>query len=183
MKHLPVGPTRGRQRVLADLGQNRSNPSTLSARAWEKLGVAWICIILCVTTMPWSNFTGHSHWRHVLWVPFAEACLKLWFVGDVIGNILLFLPLGWCLGHARSFRSQHSLRRITLAAFALSLSVEFFQVFSHNRSPAMTDVCTNTAGAVIGALLAARRRRDEDKNITRSEDQSPWSYESRSLGV
>ena len=105
--------------------------------------------------------------------PFTEACLKLWFVGDVVGNILLFLPLGWCVIHARSCQWRNPLRRMAFLAVALSLSVEFFQIFCHNRSPAMTDVCTNTTGAVIGALLAVHRQRSERQNHARSKDQRP----------
>lgn len=174
MKHAPIDRARGPQQDLA--GPRCHIALTFhafSAKAWEKLGVAWIGIILCITTMPWSNFTGHSHWTKVLWVPFAEACLKLWFAGDVIGNILLFLPLGWCVIHARPHRRHNHLGRIALAAVALSFSVELFQVFSHERSPAMTDVCTNTAGAVIGALLAARRQRIEREKLSQNERSWP----------
>ena len=130
--------------------------SSSTAKTWERLGVVWTLIILCITTMPWSNFTGHSHWQQVRWLPFSEVCVNLWFAGDVLGNILLFVPLGWCVVLAQPYQWRNQLRRIVFAAAVLSLSVEFFQVFCHNRSPAMSDVCTNILGAVLGALLALR---------------------------
>src|SRR5262245_27741983 len=114
--------------------------------------------------MPWSNFRGYSHWQTVCWIPFSEACLKLRFAGDVLRNILLFVPLGWCVVHTQRYQRRHQLRRIVFAA-ALSLSVEFFQVFCHNRSPAMSDVCTNIVGAVLGPLLALRCQRFGERHL------------------
>lgn len=107
--------------------------------------------------MPWSNFVGHAHWQRVHWIPFAETSLHWWFILDFFGNIVLFLPFGGCGVLSMPHRSGR--RRVLRAAgyaALLSLSVEFFQVYCHNRSPAMTDVCTNVTGALLGAWFIVR---------------------------
>jgi glycopeptide antibiotics resistance protein len=41
-----------------------------------------------------------------------------------------------------------------VTAVALSTSVEFFQVYCHNRHPSTTDIGTNLLGAVFGVMLS-----------------------------
>ena len=42
----------------------------------------------------------------------------------------------------------------SLIAGGISLSIEFFQVFTHNRIPSTTDVLCDTIGAGLGGYLA-----------------------------
>jgi glycopeptide antibiotics resistance protein len=42
---------------------------------------------------------------------------------------------------------------------ALSLSIELYQVYCHNRFPSIFDVITNLAGAVLGVLFALFSRK------------------------
>jgi glycopeptide antibiotics resistance protein len=88
-------------------------------------------------------------------------------VVNVLGNIILFVPLGWLTAvivlHAPSTPALQGLRRGCLAGLALSLSIEVLQYFL-GRAADVDDVLLNTAGAVLGAatgatLSAARRRR------------------------
>jgi glycopeptide antibiotics resistance protein len=131
-----------------------AKPSTLSTREWDGLGVVFTLLILCATTMPWTNFTGQPYWRKVIWLPFADLCWQGWFLSDVVENVVMFVPLGWCMVLAQRSQPQSCLTRVLMLALALSLSGEFFQVFSLQRSPSMTDVCTNTVGTLLAALLA-----------------------------
>jgi len=142
------------QRIVTFSRLVLTRPSVLSTREWDGIGVVWTLLILCATTMPWSNFTGQAYWYRVIWLPFADACWSQWFLSDVFENMLLFLPFGWCLVLAQRSQSQNCLSRVALLATTLSLAVEFFQVFSLRRSPSMTDVWTNTVGAIIAALQA-----------------------------
>ena len=79
---------------------------------------------------------------------------------DIIGNIGWFMIFGYLLHYWRDEDSS-SLRSITtvvLIAAGVSLSIEFFQVFCHNRTPSMTDVICNTIGGYLGAYFSAQYR-------------------------
>lgn len=70
---------------------------------------------------------------------------------NVLGNVALFaLPSAvlWSLGW--------SLRRTVLAGFVLSLGIELLQLAIPGRTTATVDVLSNTVGAAVGWLLAAR---------------------------
>jgi len=67
----------------------------------------------------------------------------------------LFLPLGYLLDRSRSTTTAR--RALFLAAgvaFLFSLSIEWFQVYCHNRHPSPTDVVSNVTGSLIGAVLS-----------------------------
>jgi len=117
-----------------------------------KLWLIWIVVILGLTTMPWENYVGHSHWDLVNWIPFND---HRFAVEDLLANIALFVPFGFFLGRALSGSSRKRVWTLTLLLSAtLSTSVELFQVYCHNRNPSTTDICTNLLGAVVGALLS-----------------------------
>ena len=75
--------------------------------------------------------------------------------GDIVANILLYLPLGFCLALAWPAHR----RRITAlvcsvaAGTLLSLSVEVLQVYSIGRVSSLTDVLINATGTLAGALI------------------------------
>lgn len=126
------------------------------------LSSAWVVVVILVTTTPWSDFQGHPHWGMVEWVPFTEkSVLSLRFQADLVGNLLLFMPLGFWYAGARSARSRRCLLEAALCSLLLSASVELFQVYMHNRIPSMTDVTMNVTGALAGAYmgLTMNRRR------------------------
>jgi hypothetical protein len=158
------------QRVWVFLQVVRTKPSTLSTREWEGLGVVSLLLILCATTMPWTNFTGQAYWRQVVWFPFADACWRQWYLNDVCSNFILFMPLGWCMVFARGSHPQYCLSRVAMMALSLSLAVEFFQVFSLHRTPSMTDVSTNTTGALTAALQAISWQARESRAHRDNED-------------
>jgi glycopeptide antibiotics resistance protein len=119
---------------------------------WRKLWLVWLVAILGVTVLPLKNYVGHAHWNMVTWIPYNEHPLAL---EDVIGNIALFVPFGFFL--KRSLKTL-SLKRVwiltLLMAATISTSVEFFQVYCHNRNPSTTDICDNLLGAALGVWLA-----------------------------
>jgi len=75
--------------------------------------------------------------------------------GDVILNILVYVPLGACAYWA--FPALGRIRFVLpiLLGLALSLSVESVQAFEPARSSELSDVLANTGGAASGVLLAA----------------------------
>jgi glycopeptide antibiotics resistance protein len=118
---------------------------------WWKLWLIWLAVILGFT-MPWTNFTGHSHWVMVRWIPFYDHPLAL---SDVLANMVLFAPFGFLLARHLSGSSPKRVWVVTLlAAVTLSTSIEFVQVFSHDRIPSTTDIVTNLLGAIFGSMLS-----------------------------
>ena len=73
--------------------------------------------------------------------------------GDRISNVLLYLPLGFCLFLSlnRNYRRRISLLLATLLGAALSLAMEIAQVYVSVRVPSFTDLTLNAAGTLIGA--------------------------------
>lgn len=75
---------------------------------------------------------------------------------DALANILLYIPLGFCLATALASRGR-ILRAILVApaGVALSFACELAQVYDTGRDPAMTDVYFNSLGTVLGLVAAA----------------------------
>jgi|GEM_PF-180305 len=75
--------------------------------------------------------------------------------GDVILNILVYVPLGACAFWA--FPALRWMRFVLpiLLGLVLSFSVELVQAFEPARSSELSDVLANTGGAAMGMFLAA----------------------------
>jgi hypothetical protein len=69
---------------------------------------------------------------------------------NLVRNVILFLPLGFFL-----YGLLPRAGLITLVGATLSGSVELLQVFIPGRNSMLVDLLANTAGAGLGALLAA----------------------------
>jgi VanZ family protein len=79
--------------------------------------------------------------------------------GDVLSNILLYIPLG--LFGARALGSWSAGWRVLAMAIlgvALSTGIELTQYFEMSRACELSDVTANLAGAVMGALAEAAVR-------------------------
>ena len=75
--------------------------------------------------------------------------------GDRISNVLLYLPLGFCLFLWLEGRSA---RRVALVVTALlgsllSLCIEIAQAYVSSRVPSLTDLTLNAIGTLGGAIL------------------------------
>jgi len=86
-------------------------------------------------------------------------------VVNVLGNVVLFIPLGWLTTvialYEPSAEGSRAVRRGVLTGLALSVAIEIPQ-YLLGRSADVDDVLLNTAGALVGAtigvaLSAARR--------------------------
>lgn len=74
--------------------------------------------------------------------------------GDHISNVLLYLPLGFCLYlllHER-LRRGPSVAVATLLGSLLSFGVEVAQVYVSSRVPSLLDLTLNAGGALLGAV-------------------------------
>lgn len=94
-------------------------------------------------------------------IPYAEVIsrfphLPLMVIGDMIGNILLFMPFGFALRGALGpgMRAQTSgIVAIMLAGLLFSGLMEAGQLFLEARSSSITDVLNNGVGTLLGAVL------------------------------
>ena len=85
----------------------------------------------------------------------ARGISYFWLI-DIAGNIVVFMPLGAATALAlNAQRTLTSRIRIgTLAGLALSCSIELLQRLSASRVPSLIDILLNTAGTALGALVA-----------------------------
>lgn len=74
--------------------------------------------------------------------------------GDRISNVLLYLPLGFCLYLWLNTRFQRgrSVAIATLLGTLLSLAIEVAQVYVSARVPSLTDLALNAGGTLLGAI-------------------------------
>ncbi len=75
------------------------------------------------------------------------------WLADGLLNLLLFVPLGLGLG----WNGRSVLRAATIG-FLLSTAIELAQLWIPGRDSSLSDVIFNTAGTIVGALLAQRPR-------------------------
>ncbi|HEY5806519.1 MAG TPA: VanZ family protein [Povalibacter sp.] len=73
--------------------------------------------------------------------------------GDRVANVLLYLPLGFCLflWLAPRVRRATSVVVATLLGSVLSLTIEVSQVYISSRVPSLTDLTLNVLGTLVGA--------------------------------
>lgn len=70
---------------------------------------------------------------------------------NVIGNILLFIPLGFDI--PLFFNKKNKLSKIILYGFTASLTIELIQLFTPYNTTDIDDVIFNTLGAVLGFII------------------------------
>ena len=122
----------------------------------------WTTVIVMIGILPLDNFVGHSHWEYIKWIPNAEDLNSpkylLDIFSDIIGNTVLFFPFGYLLSRLLYYRtpSVQLIFPVALAG-ALSLSIEYYQVYCHYRFPGIIDVICNLSGSFIGARYARVR--------------------------
>ena len=111
----------------------------------------------------WANLTGTNlvPLRHHLaafrcWLDdcaAADAALQYLLV-DVVGNVLLFVPLGFTFAAASTRPARWArVAAATLSAALLSLSIEVLQLAMPSRASDVDDVLFNTLGALLGAAV------------------------------
>lgn len=120
----------------------------------------WLAVLFLTPLFPLSDFVGHPHWESIRWIPFQDFSLTLNMLKDVIGNIGWFMIFGYLLHYRTNAdaTSLQSIASVVLIAAGVSLSLELFQVFCHNRVPSMTDVICNTIGGYFGAYFSKQHR-------------------------
>lgn len=132
------------------------------SRHWaDLLFAAYALFIIYCTVIPFK-FIADPHylsrrWHKIDWIPFVQKG-ELTSGGDMLANVIFFMPLGITLALRklmqvyRNFYFREWLQ-VVFSGMGISLLVEFLQVFTYNRQPAVTDVIMNTLGTFIGAAL------------------------------
>ena len=89
---------------------------------------------------------------------------------NIVGNILLFFPLGVLLPIAS--KKTYSLKRIILVSFLFSFLIELIQLvsshFGNYRSVDVDDVILNTTGAMLGFAFVSRSFLKNNKAVRKS---------------
>jgi len=117
------------------------------------LGLALVCSLVAIPVLTLVPNGGTNERQLIPLVriidlrPLSEADTLL----NVMGNILLFLPLGAALC-LLGFR----IRTTIFIAFSLSALVELTQLFVPGRTTSVDDVLLNTLGALVGHALLSR---------------------------
>lgn len=70
---------------------------------------------------------------------------------NVVGNIVVFTPLGWLLPALTS--RADTLTRTLVIGFAVSLTIELLQLISAQRVADVDDLLLNVAGTFLGYLV------------------------------
>jgi VanZ family protein len=74
--------------------------------------------------------------------------------GDLLANILLYMPLGLAIALALAPGRFHALVLAGIGGAALSLAIELAQFFDAGRVSVLSDFYLNVAGTLAGAMLA-----------------------------
>ncbi len=120
-----------------------------------------ILIVLVLLITYGSLYPGNfSHADPDSFEQFFTNMLWITSIGDLLGNIALFLPLGinggWVI-HAR-YRTTHLLLWLT-AGFVFALTLQILQIWLPTRSATLADVLWNMVGLVSGIGIGFLARR------------------------
>ncbi len=142
--------------------ERRSRSSHHPARAQQRAPLLWLGLLYLVFViygslvpleyhaLPWSEALTRFHA-----IPFLD--LGIGSRADWVANLLLFIPLVFlwtgALAHGRHPAVATLLTgAILVAATALSLSIEFTQLFFPQRTVSQNDIAAETLGGMIGAV-------------------------------
>ena len=128
---------------------------------WRRIFLLWLFLIIVVTSFPWV--VCPPQWGRIRWIPLLHSPLRRG--ADAIVNFFLYLPLGFSYVRIRSSTTIKSMLEAGLLGLLLAGSCELYQVFSPVRFPTMTDVLTNTLGALGGASIARLIAVNQDRAL------------------
>ena len=122
---------------------------------------AWPFALIYSALIVFASLFPFEGWRAQGIAPWVFLTASLpphyWTGFDVGTNIVGYLPLGFMLALAlmRSGWRRSAVPLALLAGAALSLLMEFLQIYLPKRVPSNLDWLLNSAGALLGALSAA----------------------------
>jgi hypothetical protein len=131
-------------------------------RAQRVRRVAWLLSLLLVThgsLFPWL-FASPASWPVALRQMFIE---RLWWtgLGDAVGNVLLFVPVGatsLLLGDGSTRPLWLRRWRVMAGSIGFAFVLQTIQLWLPERTAALSDVLWNTVGTAVGLWAAPALR-------------------------
>jgi VanZ family protein len=122
--------------------------------AWP-LSLAYAALIVFASLFPFAGWRAQGIDPLVFLLARIPPPYWTWF--DVTINVVGYAPLGFLLVLAmlRSGGSRWPVLLATLGGGVLALGMEFLQIYLPRRVPSNLDFALNTAGTLLGALVAA----------------------------
>lgn len=120
---------------------------------------AWPLALLYIGLIVYASLYPFADWRDqgiAPWVFMTAPLPRYWTGFDVAINVVGYAPLGGllALGAMRSGRTRYAIVVPVLAAAALAIVMEALQTYLPARIPSREDWLLDTAGAMLGAILA-----------------------------
>lgn len=119
---------------------------------WLFLWILYVCLI-AASGIYHTNFVAHGHWEFVKWIPPVSEVLTFGFWSDIVVNVLLYVPFALLYLQRNATVTRSLVVRIMLLGLCLSCAVEFFQLYSHNRRAAPSDIVCNVTGTWLGVMI------------------------------
>ena len=120
----------------------------------KKIWVAFVVIATLGSVVPF-NFRLQELSAFSV-TDFLLTCCSLSSWGDILGNVLLFLPIGFT-GYLARPVTESALKRmliVFLTAVAIALTLQLLQILLPSRDENLQDVVFNAVGAGAGLVLA-----------------------------
>ncbi len=138
-------------------------PRLIPPQLARRLFVLVTLVVCYLTAVPFHFDPSHPgvarRWARAELVPFHNAQGRRMSGSDTLGNLLLFLPVGFCLHGWRLAAGRDRRPRLLSTVIACSLgsfAIESLQLLLADRFTSVNDVMNNTLGAALGAALALR---------------------------
>jgi glycopeptide antibiotics resistance protein len=125
---------------------------------WLFAWLVYVCLMVASGVYQ-TDFVMHSHWEYVKWIPPVEEILTIGFWFDLAINVLLYIPFAFFFLQWRKTVSRRTEMLVLLLGLLLSCGIELYQVYSHNRRAAPSDIVCNVVGTWVGVQISSRRRR------------------------
>ncbi|MCC2642160.1 MAG: rane protein of unknown function [Nitrospira sp.] len=124
---------------------------------WLLLWIAYVCLIV-FSGLYHTHFVAHSHWEFLKWIPPVQEMMTLAFWLDIVINILLYVPFALLYLQRSPTLTRARVLQVMLLGLCLSSSVEFYQLYSHNRRAAPSDILFNVTGTWVGVAIRKKWR-------------------------
>ena len=119
---------------------------------WLLLWILYVCLI-AASGIYHTNFVAHGHWEFLKWIPPAEEILTFGFWLDIVVNILLYVPFALFYLQRSATITRSLVVKVMLLGLCLSCAVELYQLYSHNRRAALSDILCNVTGTLVGVVI------------------------------
>lgn len=133
---------------------------TTSPTTWLLLWILYSCLI-AASGIYHTTFVAHGHWEFLKWIPPAEEVQSFGFWLDIVVNILLYVPFALLYLQRKATVTRSLVVRVMLLGLCLSCAVELYQLYTHNRRAALSDILCNVTGTWLGVMIRKKRRTAE----------------------